>query len=296
MNLNQLRYFVSVASLSSFTKAAERHYITQTSITQQIKMLEETLDVQLINRKKRPIELTPAGEVFYREAKAILERADEAISKTREASNGFSGTIRIGYEKGYERSNLSARLRSFHKDYPNILITCFRDDTEGLAKRLLADELDVIFSWDSTNLRIEPGICSKIDMHSRLCVALYSGHPLANKKELKRADLKDDAILIMSPSGQKDSFGDIHFMKLYEKAGYQPKILLESNDIESVLMMIDTEEGVAVIPSYSVEKLTNVENIVFIPLQGEDEFEDIYMIWKESSGNPALNCLIKYGI
>ena len=125
---------------------------------------------------------------------------------------------------------------------------------------------------------------------------MYSSHPLANRKELKREDLKDDTILIMSPSGKNDSFGDIHFMKLYEKAGYHPKVLLKSNDIESILMMIDAEEGVAVIPSYSVEKLTNIENIVFIPLQGEDEFEDIYMIWKESSSNPALNCLINFGI
>lgn len=296
MNLNQLRYFVSVVSLRSFTKAAEQHYITQTSITQQIKALEDLLDIQLINRKKRPIELTPAGAVFYREAKAILERVDEAISKTQEASTGFCGTIRIGYEKGYERSDLSLRLRNFHKDYPNILITYYRDDTDSLAKRLLADELDVIFSWDSTNLCSEPGVCSRIDMHSKLCVALYSSHPLANRKELRREDLKDDTILIMSPSGKNDSFGDVHFMKLYEKAGYHPKVLLKSNDIESVLMMIDTEEGVAVIPSYSVEKLTNIENIVFIPLQGEDEFEDIYMIWKESLSNPALDFLINYGI
>ena len=67
MHLNQLRYFVSVARCRSFTQAAQYHFLTQTAITQQIKALEDSLGLQLINRQKRPIELTPAGKVFYQE-------------------------------------------------------------------------------------------------------------------------------------------------------------------------------------------------------------------------------------
>ena len=130
MHINQLRYFVSVASCRSFSKAAECHYITQTAMTQQIKALEDRLDLELINRRKRPIELTPAGNVFYQEAKAILARVDEAVAKTQEASAGAVGAIRIGYEKGYERSDLSDRLRAFHRAYPNILVTCVRERTD----------------------------------------------------------------------------------------------------------------------------------------------------------------------
>ena len=102
MHLNQLRYFVSVASCRSFTQAAQCHFLTQTAITQQIKALEEQLGLQLIDRRKRPVELTAAGEVFYREAKAILARVDDAVAKAQEAATGAVGMIRIGYEKGYE--------------------------------------------------------------------------------------------------------------------------------------------------------------------------------------------------
>ena len=75
MHINQLRYFVSVASCRSFTRAAERHFLTQTAITQQVKALEDSLGFPLINRQRRPIELTPAGKVFYQEAKAILAKS-----------------------------------------------------------------------------------------------------------------------------------------------------------------------------------------------------------------------------
>ena len=288
MNLNQLRYFVSVATYQSFTQAAEVHFLSQTAITQQIRALENILNVTLIDRKKRPIELTPAGKIFLKEAKAILSKLDEAVAKTHEASAGLVGTLRIGYEKGYERSNLSDQLREFHREYPNILFTCIRSDTDQLAAKLLADDLDVIFAWDSTNLRQNEQIESRLELRSPLVAALYQGHPLASRKTLKREDLRHETILYSSPSAAGESPGDVHFMKLYEKAGYQPNILLKSNDIESLLIMVAAEEGITILSSYCVAKLINADHLVFVSLEGEEEYEDIYVMWKKSNENPAL--------
>ena len=294
MHINQLKYFVSAAYYRSFTQAAECHHMTQTAVTQQIKALEDELDVTLFNRQKRPVELTPAGSVFYREARAVLERIDGAVSKAREAAKGTVGSIRIGYEKGYERSDLSDRLREFHSQYPNILFTCLREDTDTLAEKLLSDELDIIFSWDSTNLISREDISHTLDLRSGLSVALYSGHALAARKFLFREDLSDETILYMTPSRKDDSFGDIRYMQLYEKAGYHPRILLKSNDLESLLMMVAAEQGITVLPSYCVEKLKNADNLVFLPLEGEEEYEDINMMWKCSRENAALKCFVDF--
>lgn len=294
MHLDQLRYFVSVASCRSFTRAAECHYLTQAAITQQMKALEDSLGLRLIDRQKRPIELTPAGHVFYQEAKAILARVDTAVAKAQEASTGAVGTIRIGYEKGYERSDLSDRLRAFHRAYPNILFTCICEDTDQLAEKLLTNELDVIFAWDSTDLRSRAEIECKLDMCSRLSVALYAGHPYASCKSLRREDLRDETILYMTPSGSGDSFGDMHYMQLYEKAGYQPKILLKSNDTGSLLIMVAAEEGISILPSYFVAKLTNADNLVFLPLDGDEEYEEIFMFWKSNHSNSALQCFLDH--
>ena len=91
MNLNQLEYFVSAAEHLNFTRAAKQCYISQTAMTQQMQALEKALGVQLFLRDKRRIELTPAGTVYLKEARAILKRSDEAMRLARMASTGTDG-------------------------------------------------------------------------------------------------------------------------------------------------------------------------------------------------------------
>ena len=288
MNINQLKYFVAVAEQRSFTKAANQYYLSQTAITQQIHALESTLEVQLLDRNTRPVALTPAGTIFLQEAKAILTRMDTAVSRTKDASTGLVGSIRIGYAKGYERSDLSNKLRAFHRAYPNILLTCFRCDTDRLAAGLLNSEFDIIFGWDSTNLRQDPQVETRLMERARLVAALYGGHALAQRTSLRRTELKNERILYMTPSSTGDSFGDACFMQLYQRAGYQPNILLRSNDTESILMMVAAEEGVSILPAYCTDKLDHADNLVFVPLEGEEEHEEILAIWRREDASQAL--------
>lgn len=293
MNLNQLRYFISVAESGSFTKAAMNHYISQTAITQQIHALEEKVGTKLLDRNSRPVSLTAAGRVFLKEAREILGKMDAALWKTREASTGLEGELRIGYTKGYEHSDLPKYLRSFHHEYPNVRISCFRCDTDMLAAGLINGTYDVIFTWDSTNLRQEESLQLQLAQQVPLCVALYANHPLADRKELTRKELKNETILFMSPSGTGDSFGDAFYLQLYQQAGYQPNILLRSNDMESILMMVAAEEGVSIVPAYSHPWNIGTENIVFLPLCGEGETEEILIVWRKNDSNPALKHFIQ---
>ena len=288
MNLNQLRYFVTVAETGSFTKAAVQHFITQTAITQQIRSLEERVGTRLLDRNSRPVALTPAGRVLLKEAREILGKMDAALLRTREASTGLEGELRLGYTKGYEHSDLPKYLRGFHREYPNVLLSCYRCDTDMLASGLLSGEYDLIFTWDSTNIRKEETLCFRLVEHVPLRVALYANHPLAGRKELTRRDLKQETILFMSPSGTGDSFGDDYYIRLYQQAGYQPNILLRSNDMESILMMVAAGEGISIVPEYTHAWNIGTENVVFVPLTGEGETEEILIAWRKNDSNPAL--------
>lgn len=288
MNNNQLKYFVSAAENLSFTKAAEQYYISQTAVTQQIHLLEETLGCTLFDRGTRPISLTPAGKVFLLEAKAILERMNRAAARVHDASVGLNGTLRIGYVRGYERSDLSVLIRRFHQQYSNILITFYRCSTDALAAGLLRQEFDIIFTWDSTNLKTQENIDYVTVEKARLVVALYSGHPFAQRQCLRRTELKGENILYMSPSAADDSYGDAFFMQLYKDSGYKPNILFRSSDTESILMMVSAEEGISILPDYCTDKLYNADNLVFVPLIGEGEEEEIIAAWQVASANPAL--------
>ncbi|MBQ8264220.1 MAG: LysR family transcriptional regulator [Oscillospiraceae bacterium] len=293
MNLKQLRYFVTLAETESFTKAAVQHYIAQTAITQQIRILEERVGAKLVNRDSRPVSLTPAGRVFLKEARDILERMDTALWRTRDASTGLEGSLRLGYTKGYEHSDLPKYLRNYHREYPNVLLSCYRCDTDMLAAGLVNGEYDIIFTWDSTNIRQEENLELMVFEHVPLRVALYSNHSLARRKELTRKDLKQENILFMSPSGTGDSFGDAYYIRLYQQAGYQPRILMRSSDMESILMMVAAEEGISVVPEYSHPWDVGAENIVFIPLTGEGETEEILVAWRKNDDNPALRHFVE---
>lgn len=293
MNINQLKYFIAVAEYKSFTKAANQYYISQTAVTQQIHALEKEMDVTLIDRSKRPIALTAAGQVFVSEAKTILDRMNTAMSKVHDASTGLVGTLRIGYTKGYEKGILPNLLREFHQDYPNILFTCYRTDTDTLASGLLNNDFDIIFTWDSTNIIEEHEIQYKKMESVPLYVALHEAHPLARRTSLNRRELKDEPILYMSPAATGESYGDNQFMELYRKAGYQPNIVFRSGDTESLLMMVSAEEGISIIPSYLTHTLPDAENLVFIPLIGEAEYEQIIAVWKKGNNDPALKHLIE---
>lgn len=293
MNFNQLKYFVAVAEHQSFTKAATQYYISQTAITQQIHALETAMGIELIDRSTRPISLTPAGQTFLTEARAILKHMDTAVWRTREASTGLMGSLRVGFTKGYEQSDLPRRLREFHREFPNILITCYRDDTDALAAGLLNMEYDIIFTWDSTDLRQEDSLQIRLVEKVPLYVAMYTSHPLARRPSLARGELKGETILFMSPSSGGDSFGDAYYVQLYQKAGYQPNILLRTSDYESIMMMIAAEQAICIVPEYCIGKLRSVDNITFCPLRGEEETEEILAVWHEKNLSPALRHFVE---
>lgn len=288
MNRNQLRYFVAAAESRSFTKAAEQFYISQTAITQQMQLLEESLGCALFDRSTRPVSLTPAGKIFLGEARAILDRMSSAVERVHDASTGLTGTLRVGFVRGYERSDLSVLMRSFHLQNQNALISFYRCSTDVLAAGLMQQEYDIIFTWDSTNLKAQEDV-EYIGVESaRLVVALYDEHPLVGRRRLSRADLKGESILYMSPDASNDSYGDAFFMQLYKDAGYKPNILFRSCDAECILMMVAAQEGISILPDYFTDKLYDADNLVFVPLVGECEKEDIIAAWQSSNSNPVL--------
>ena len=75
---------------------------------------------------------------------------------------------------------------------------------------------------------------------------------------------------------------------MYRNAGYEPNIILRSTDVESILILVAAEEGVSILPDYCVRKITNADGIVFLPMQGAEEVEEIHMLWKKNNPNPAL--------
>lgn len=102
MTLQQMRYFIAVAQNLSFSKAAQQHYVSQTAVSQQIKLLEEELETELFQRTRHSVALTSAGQVFYEYAVRITDLAEDAARRTRAAAAECSTPLEIGMMSGME--------------------------------------------------------------------------------------------------------------------------------------------------------------------------------------------------
>ncbi|BBF41431.1 transcriptional regulator, LysR family [Lachnospiraceae bacterium KM106-2] len=279
MTTNQLEYFIAVAENLNFTKAAKQFFLSQTAITQQIKVLENSLDTKLFYRTKRHVELTPAGKVFLIEAKAILERTSVAKEKVRVATNGLLGSLRIGYVKSYEHSNLSKILSHFHNAYPNIELTLYRDNADALIKKLNDDLLDLVITLDFSLYHHYPSLTSK-KLHSvPLMAVLPSSHPFAGKQSIKRSDLAGETLFIMHSKNMDPANSNEEVLDSNYERGLNPKCIHYSSDIETILMMVSAEMGISILPSYAVINQNYVKNIIVLPLDGLNECIDVTVYW-----------------
>ena len=208
---------------------------------------------------------------------------------------GFDGICRNSLDGVSDRdfgvellSDLSILMRRFHQQNGNVLITFYRCSSDTLAAGLMHQKYDIIFTWDSTNLKTQAGVSYRTVEKAGLVVAMYAGHPLAQRRQLRRQELRGENILYMSPDAADDSYGDALFMHLYQAAGYKPNILFRSADTESILMMVAAEEGISILPDYCTDKLYHADNLVFVPLTGPGEEEEIIAAWQSGNANPAL--------
>ncbi len=250
MNTRQLEYFVSLAETLSFTKTAQKFYISQTAVTKQIKALENNLDTKLFDRNNHRVELTPAGNVFFTQAKAILYKIEEATERVHLTTVGFVGLLRIGFVKGYEKTSFSDLIFKLYNQYPNISITFFR----GTEK-----ELDIAFNTFNDK-EITPLIDKYLIKRYFLNVVVHPTHPLAAKKSVSLKELAGENIF---------NYNDF-------------------DDIESILLMVSANMGIALLPSYCIRYLNQSQHLMILSLEDQNEYVDIAAIWSKENSNSAL--------
>lgn len=294
MTTNQLKYFITAAETLSFTEAGKLHYISQTAITQHIQSLEDQLGVKLFTRNKKRVYLTPAGEIFYMEAKALLERSKLAVNKARNAADGVSGSLNIGYVKGQAFSLTGPLIKEFYLHNPSVKFQLFRQAHLDLLMNLEKGKLDFIFNIVYGNTDLTDFSYRRISS-DRLYTVLPSGHPYAQLSSIRRYDLREEPFLLTKyyedPSAKK--YGHIIPDK-YAESGFIPKINGRSTDAETLMILVSAGIGITILPESIVRAFSNTSDLSFVPLEGEHEHVDIMAIWKDDSVNPVTNVFKNY--
>lgn len=156
MELRHLRYFVAVAEELNFTRAAERLYTSQPSLSEQIRNLEEEIGYPLLNRTRRKVELTEAGVIFLDDAREILHKVEEAVQRAGKAASQAREVLTIGFVPAAEVRIFPAVLPAFRAAFPQVdvvLRSLTSNEQEG-AWRVAS------WTWDSCAARCAPPMCS----------------------------------------------------------------------------------------------------------------------------------------
>ena len=301
MTTNQLKYFITAAETLSFTEAGKLHYISQTAITQHIQALEEQLGVKLFAREKKRVHLTPAGEIFYMEAKAILERSKIAVNRARNAADGISGSLNIGYVKGQCFSRITPLIKKFYLQNPSVKFQIYRQAHLDLLMNLEKGKLDFIFNIVYGNTDLTNYSYQRIG-RDRLYAVLPPGHPYSQLSSIRRYDLRDEPFLLTKyyddPSAKK--YGHVIPDK-YAESGFIPRIDSRSSDAETLMILVSTGIGITILPESIVSALGHSTDLSFVPLEGDHEYVDILAIWKDNTSNPVTHVfkdfvLKEYGV
>ena len=190
MKLNQIDSVFAVAKHLNFTNAAKSLNISQPALSKQISLLEDNLGVNLFTRDKRSVELTPAGEIFLKEFDLINNQISKSVIKIRQSGQVPSTNLEIGYPHAIScNSFLPALLKSFSEKYPEYNINLSRFNLPDLHRKLLNDELNIIFSFSFELKNLHPVEFKVIETRIPSLI-MSASNPISQKGSISFQELK----------------------------------------------------------------------------------------------------------
>jgi DNA-binding transcriptional LysR family regulator len=281
-----LAAFVAVAEELNYRRAAERLFVAQPAISQQIMNLEKDLGVRLFDRNNRSVRLTDAGEAFLTPCRQALTVIENAGLLARNAGTGEYGRIRIGFNAGFTTDHLVALFGVLRRDHPNLELTMDTSRrTPDILKMIRNEELDIGLVGGPAN---GPGLEQIRISSTRLGVVLRESHLLARSTEVPVEALADEHLVLLEslPGWSIRSLVE----SALERAGVTPLEITTVADGMTMLAFVAAGIGVG-FASLNTDALTP-RNLGLVPLAGETEVTTS-LVWKTSNDTPALRTVIK---
>jgi LysR family transcriptional regulator, salicylic acid-responsive activator of bsdBCD len=254
MDMRQLRYFLTIAEEGQITRAAKRLHMAQPPLSQQLKLLEQELGVQLVERMGRTLKLTEAGRTLQLRAEQIVGLMDSTVSEIAEHHIGLRGTISIGTVASTGVTLLPERIHSFHHRYPLVYFQLWEGDTHRITQLLESRVIEiglVRLPIDNTNkynmlqLPTEP-----------LMAAIGTAWSDGDKDSpIRLSDLADWPVLLLRR--QHGTFVYEQFLDACKLSGFEPHVLCESSDIMTLLALAESGVGITIVPRSAMNLRTS---------------------------------------
>ena len=287
MELRHLRYFTAVVQWMSYREASRRIHIAQPAISQTVADLEEELGLKLFSRAKRVAQLTPEGEVFYAEALRTLAQAEAAINTAKRAAKGEIGQLSIGFLGSATSAFLPELVRKYKAQYPGVKLALqeLTPVQQELAfnlgaidigfTRALTAEQSRAFSW-----RV---------LYSDPLMAVLPVSRQVKTKRVPTADLAKESFVLFHREGSPGLFDTI--TGVCKDAGFSPRVENEPNMMQTVLSLVEAEQGVSIVPA-CVRNLRS-DGVRFYRLEPDEARVELGAAWKKENPSVVLRAFLE---
>ena len=286
MDINRLRMFIVVADCLNFTKASEKLYISQPTLSRYINELEETMQVELFERTTRRVILTKAGRLFYDESIQIIRRYDALVNRVARLGTGLSGTLRVGYLELFTQNILPIAIRNFHEKFPMVDMQLKETTLKESNKKVLDGELDVAFVVTHDMLEERPELEHRRIFTGQVELIVSNQHPLANYQMVSPVMLKDEKILMFDAGETPELQEQINSMCM--KYGFLPNFVTGNFSPGAIFLMVQAGMGVSLLSSLITSVLLTDERFHTLTLEGIQAVTNLEMIWRKDSDNPCI--------
>ncbi len=286
MELRHLRYFTAVVHWKGYREASRHLHIAQPSISETVADLEQELDLKLFSRVGRKAQLTREGEVFYTEALRTLAQAESAMNTAKRAAKGEIGKLSIGFLGSATFAFLPELVRSYKAQYPGVKLT-LRELTP-LQQEDAFDKglIDIGFTRNLAAERSKTFISRSLYRDPLLAVL-----PVSRKVRTKRvriADLANERFVLYHREGASRLFDTI--VGMCNDAGFSPRVEYEADRTQTVLSLVEAEEGVSIVPACARKMWSN--GVRFYRLQPDDVRVDLVAVWRKETPSVVLRSFV----
>jgi LysR family hydrogen peroxide-inducible transcriptional activator len=277
MNLRALQYFVKLADLRHFSKAADACFVSQPTLSTQIKKLEEELGVQLVERSPKNIMLTPVGEEIADRARLVLSDIDQIRALARRSGNPAEGSVRLGLFPTLAPYLLPHVVPQIREAYPNLRLQLAEEKTETILTMLRQGELDAGLLALPIH---DEGLEMEILFEEPFVVAAPAEHPLAKKAQISMKNLDGTELLLLEEGHCLRE----HALEVCALAGAHERVDFHATSMETLRQMVAASVGVTLMPLSSVKPpIAETQNVVIRPFDDPAPSRTVALVWRSSS-------------
>ena len=281
MNLKDLKYLVALADTGHFGKAAERTFVSQPTLSAQLKKLEEYLGVKLVERQPKKVQLTDIGRQVVVRARLMLEQGEEIIALARTNADPLSGRIKVALIPTVGPYLLPRVTQKIRKALPNLSLMLYEYQTEPLLRRLHDGEFDLGILAMPTDVE---GLESRVLYEETFMLAVPEQHPLTDKATIKIQDLKGQALLLLEDGHclRDQALEVCSRVAVHEVEDFR------ATSLETLRQMVIAGLGITLLPELAVESpFAGQRGLATRPFARPAPSRTIGAVWRKSSTRTA---------